>query len=49
MAEHDLIIRAGTVVDGTGTPGRTADVAIRDGVVTEVGRVDGSAQPNARR
>ncbi len=43
MAEHDLIIRGGTVVDGTGDPGRTADVAVRDGVVTEVGRVEGSA------
>ena len=43
MAEHDLIIRGGTVVDGTGTPARTADVAIHDGVITEVGRVDGTA------
>jgi N-acyl-D-aspartate/D-glutamate deacylase len=43
MAAHDLIIRGGTVLDGTGSPARTADVAISDGVVTEVGRVDGSA------
>ena len=43
MSEHDLIIRGGTVLDGTGTEARTADVAIRDGLVTEVGRVDGSA------
>jgi N-acyl-D-aspartate/D-glutamate deacylase len=43
MAEHDLIIRGGTVVDGTGGPSRTADVAITDGVVTEVGAVSGSA------
>ncbi len=41
---HDLIIRGGTVVDGTGSPGRTADVAVSDGVVTEVGRVDGAAE-----
>src|SRR4051812_27530769 len=41
---HDLVIRAGTVVDGTGSPGRTADVAISDGVVTEVGKVDGRAR-----
>ena len=34
---HDLVIRGGTVVDGTGAPGRTADVAIDDGVITEVG------------
>ena len=42
MAAHDLVIRGGTVVDGTGAPGRTADVAISDGVVTEVGAVDGT-------
>ena len=32
---HDLVIRSGTVVDGTGAPGRVADVAITDGVITE--------------
>jgi N-acyl-D-aspartate/D-glutamate deacylase len=41
---HDLAIRGGTVVDGTGAPGRTADVAISDGVVTQVGRVGGPAR-----
>ena len=41
---HDLVIRGGTVVDGTGAPARTADVAISDGRITEVGRVDGPAQ-----
>src|SRR5438067_2276365 len=40
----DLVIRGGTVVDGTGAPARTADVAITDGIVTEVGRVDGTAR-----
>jgi N-acyl-D-aspartate/D-glutamate deacylase len=39
------VIRGGTVVDGTGAPARTADVAISNGVVTEVGRVD---DPTAR-
>src|SRR5438270_9798755 len=37
---HDTVIRAGTVVDGTGAPARTADVAVDDGVITAVGRVD---------
>lgn len=41
---HDLVVRAGTVVDGTGGPGRTADVAVSDGVVTAVGRVEGPAR-----
>ena len=40
---HDLVVRAGKVVDGTGGPARTADVAITDGVVTEVGHVSGPA------
>jgi N-acyl-D-aspartate/D-glutamate deacylase len=39
MADFDLVIRGGTVIDGTGSPPRTADVAVRDGVVVEVGRV----------
>jgi len=41
MGQFDVVVRAGTVVDGTGAPARTADVAVRDGVVVEVGRVDG--------
>lgn len=41
---HDLVIRGGTVVDGSGQPARTADVAVSDGAITEVGRVDGLAK-----
>ena len=41
MAEHELVVRGGTVVDGTGAPARTADVAVDGGVVVEVGTVDG--------
>ncbi len=43
MSRHALIIRGGMVVDGTGEPARTADVAIDDGVITEVGRIDDAA------
>ena len=41
---HDLVIKGGSVVDGTGAPARTADVAITDGVITEVGAVAGKAR-----
>ena len=44
MAEHDLVVRGGTVIDGTGAPRRTADVAVSDGVVVEVGAVDGTGR-----
>jgi N-acyl-D-aspartate/D-glutamate deacylase len=36
----DVVIRGGSVVDGTGAAMRTADVGIRDGRVVAVGRVD---------
>ena len=32
---HDTIIRGGRVVDGLGTPARTADVAISEGRIVE--------------
>ena len=47
---HDLVIRGGTVVDGTGAAPRTADVADqRRRSITEVGTVDGARAPRDRR
>jgi N-acyl-D-aspartate/D-glutamate deacylase len=37
MATHDLVIRGGEVVDGTGAAARRADVAIDGGRITAVG------------
>jgi N-acyl-D-amino-acid deacylase len=36
---HDLVIRNGIVVDGSGKPKREADIAVDDGRITIVGRV----------
>ncbi len=41
---HDLIIRGGTLVDGTGAAARVADVAISNGVIAEVGTVTGTGK-----
>ena len=43
MAHYDLILRGGTIVDGTGAPRHTGDVAIRDGLIAAVGTVTGTA------
>jgi N-acyl-D-amino-acid deacylase len=36
---YDLVLKGGTVVDGTGAPVRSADVGIRDGRIAEIGRI----------
>ena len=40
---YDLLIKNGTVVDGTGAPRRHADVAVRNGRIVEIGKVKDSA------
>jgi N-acyl-D-aspartate/D-glutamate deacylase len=44
---HDLVIRGGRVVDGTGAPARVADVAISDGRITAVGDLSGEMAHHA--
>ncbi len=41
---HDLLIRSGTIVDGSGKPAFTGDVAIDGGRIVAVGKVDGGAR-----
>lgn len=38
--DYDLVIAGGTVFDGTGAAGMRADLGIKDGVITEIGKID---------
>jgi N-acyl-D-aspartate/D-glutamate deacylase len=40
---YELVIRGGTVVDGSGAKRFTADVGIKDGMIAEVGRITATA------
>ncbi len=40
---NDLLIKNGLIVDGTGAEPRHGDVAVRDGKITQIGKVNGSA------
>lgn len=42
MAEHDLVIRGGTIHDGMASEPRIADVAIKDGIIVAIGTVPGT-------
>ncbi|HIF74962.1 MAG TPA: D-aminoacylase [Porticoccaceae bacterium] len=41
--QFDLIIRNGTIVDGTGSEPYLGDIAIKNGVITDAGKVEGTA------
>ena len=41
---HDLIITGGTIVDGTGAPRYTSDIAVDDGRITAIGHDLGDAR-----
>jgi len=43
VSEIDLLVRGGRVVDGTGAPARTADVAAHEGRIVEMGEIDSPA------
>ena len=41
MSSHDLVIRNGTIIDGSGSDRYSGDLAVTDGVITAVGQVVG--------
>ena len=43
-ASYDLVIRGGKIVDGTGKPAFSGDVAVKDGKIAAVGKVDGTGK-----
>ena len=43
MAQFDTLIRGGLVVDGSGDKPRTADIAIKDGIIAAIGKAPGAA------
>jgi len=45
---ESIVIRGGTLIDGTGAPGRLADVAVAGGRIVAVGDDAGDAVPGAR-
>jgi len=42
MADYDLIVRGGTIADGSGSPTFVGDVAVKGGKIAAVGQVAGS-------
>ena len=44
MAEYDVLIRDGTIVDGTRVPAYRGDIGIRNGRVAAMGRIKGGAK-----
>lgn len=44
MHDYDLVVRNGTVADGSGGPLRSVDIAIKDGLIAAVGTVDGTGR-----
>jgi N-acyl-D-amino-acid deacylase len=41
---YDVVLRGGTIVNGTGAAPFTGDVAVSDGVIVQVGHVDGPSK-----
>ena len=43
MTTYDILIKGGTIIDGTGAARYPADVGIRNGMIVDIGELDGEA------
>ncbi len=41
---YDVVIRGGTVFDGTGSEGRETDIGVKDGMIAAVGKISGNGR-----
>ncbi len=46
---YDLVIKNGTIVDGSGAPGFRADLAVGGGRIAEIGRIKEERKKDHRR
>ena len=47
MAEFDIVIHGGRLIDGTGNPWFYGDVAIKDGKIASIGKINPEAGKRA--
>ena len=47
--EYDLLIKNGSVIDGTGSATKQADLGIKDGIIVSIGQVEGEARRYVRK
>src|SRR4030088_3600022 len=44
---YDIVIRNGRIIDGTGSPWYSGDIAIRGGKIASIGKLDGASMKRA--
>ena len=43
MADYDIVIKGGTIIDGTRIPRYRGDIAVKDGRIAEIGKISPTA------
>ena len=47
MPQYDVVIKNGTIIDGTRIPRYRGDLGIKDGVIAQIGHIDAAAGARA--